>query len=60
MDQLTGTAYVKKKGASRKEMCLKVAHVGMSRPTHLLCVALNETLVEKHKEALENNGWIII
>jgi DNA helicase-2/ATP-dependent DNA helicase PcrA len=60
IDQLIGNDYVKKKGGSRKEMCLKVAHVGMSRPTHLLCVALNETLVEKNIEALEGNGWKII
>ncbi|MES2239408.1 MAG: UvrD-helicase domain-containing protein [Bacteroidota bacterium] len=60
LDQLTGVAYVRKKAASRKEMCLKVAHVGMSRPTHLLCVALNETLVEENRKALEENGWKII
>ncbi|KQO31352.1 hypothetical protein ASF10_22205 [Flavobacterium sp. Leaf82] len=60
IEQLKGTAYVKRKGASRKEMCLKVAHVGMSRPTHLLCVALNETLVEENSKLLEDNGWKII
>jgi len=60
IQQLTGTPYIKTKGASRKEMCLKVAHVGMSRPTHLLCVALNETVVEESRKQLEDNGWVII
>jgi DNA helicase-2/ATP-dependent DNA helicase PcrA len=59
MDQLTGITY-NGQGGKRKEMCLRIAHVGMSRPTHLLCVALNEKIVSKNKNALENNNWIII
>ncbi|WP_417353203.1 UvrD-helicase domain-containing protein [Flavobacterium alkalisoli] len=61
MDQLAGLPYKSKgKGQSRKEMCLKVAHVGMSRPTHLLCVTLEEKLVEKNRQRLEEHGWKII
>lgn len=40
---------------------LKVAYVGMSRPTHLLCLAMNsEGLTEKDIEELEDSGWEII
>ena len=59
MDQLTGITY-NGQGGKRKEMCLRIAHVGMSRPTHLLCVALNEKIVSQNKNALEDNNWIII
>ncbi len=58
IDELIGKSY-DGKGGSRKERCMKVAHVGMSRPTHLLCVALNRELVMNHKAELENNGWAI-
>lgn len=58
INELIGKSY-DGKGGPRKERCLKVAHVGMSRPTHLLCVALNNELVMNHKTELENNGWAI-
>jgi hypothetical protein len=38
---------------------LKVAHVAMSRPTHLLCFACMKSQVVAHKDDLEKNGWII-
>jgi len=38
---------------------LKVAHVAMSRPTHLLCFACMKSQVVEHKDDLEKNGWII-
>lgn len=59
IDQLKG-AFYNGGGGKRKEMCLKIAHVGMSRPTHLLCVAINQEIVELHRVGLEKNGWKII
>lgn len=59
IDQLIGTPY-DGKGGKRKEMCLRIAHVGMSRPTHLLCVALNKSLVDQKHQELEVKGWKII
>jgi len=59
INELKGTPY-DGTGGSRKEMCIKVAHVGFSRPTDLLCVALDRELVNDHKEELEDFGWEII
>lgn len=58
IEQLCGVPYTPPKKRSKyKESCLKIAHVGMSRPTHLLCLALNKELVEENKERLKNKGW---
>ncbi len=62
IDQLLGTPYIppKNKKDTYKKACLKIAHVGMSRPTHLLCVALNQNLVDQKRKELEGIGWKII
>ncbi|MBD0851926.1 UvrD-helicase domain-containing protein [Maribacter arenosus] len=62
IDQLIGKPYSqpKNKKDTYKKACLKIAHVGMSRPTHLLCVSLNQNLIDKKYKQLENNGWKII
>lgn len=62
IDQLLGTSYTppQNKKDTYKKACLKIAHVGMSRPTHLLCVTLNQELVDQKKEELEAIGWKII
>lgn len=40
---------------------LKMAYVGMSRPTHLLCLAMNiDGVGQTDIEALKNNGWEIV
>ncbi len=39
---------------------LKVAFVGMSRPTHLLCIAAHEDTIRPHMQKLEQIGWEII
>lgn len=39
---------------------LKIAYVGMSRPSRLLCVAIHEKRIEGHREDLENAGWDIV
>ncbi len=59
IEQLIGNFY-DGRGGKRKDMCLKIAHVGMSRPTHLLCVALNKEIVDKYQNELQGNGWIIV
>jgi len=39
---------------------LKLAHVAMSRPTHLLAFACSEQSISGHEESLTANGWKII
>lgn len=61
LDQLCGNTYISKPGVDKyKKSCLKVAHVGMSRPTHLLCVALNTKLVNAKSIELSQQGWKIV
>ena len=38
---------------------LKMAFVGMSRPSHLLCVAAHTDSISDHEESLQKNGWEI-
>ena len=38
---------------------LKMAFVGMSRPSHLLCVAVHQNSIAGQEEALRRNGWDI-
>jgi DNA helicase-2/ATP-dependent DNA helicase PcrA len=41
------------------EQNLRMAFVGMSRPSHLLCVATHWDHIAGHKKALMRNGWEI-
>jgi len=41
----------------RKIQNLKMAFVGMSRPSHLLCVAVHNDSISTQKEILRRNGW---
>ena len=38
---------------------LKIAHVAMSRPTHLLAFACRKDVISGHEDALTKNGWQI-
>ncbi len=38
---------------------LRMAYVGMSRPTHLLCVAVHKDHLIGHEDELDNAGWHI-
>jgi len=38
---------------------LKMAFVGMSRPSHLLCVAVHSDNISTQEEALRRSGWDI-
>ena len=58
MEQLIGKQYNDTK--IHQIETLKMAYVGMSRPTHLLCVALHRDRVNGHETELEKNGWKII
>ncbi|WBX80333.1 UvrD-helicase domain-containing protein [Virgibacillus salarius] len=44
----------------RQEQMLKLAYVGMSRPSHLLCVAIREEALEGHELDLIDLGWDIV
>lgn len=58
---------IRKRGANAGEIVstspvthLKFTYVGMSRPTHLLCVAVRETVVNTDlRTRLISNGWVI-
>jgi len=41
----------------RVKQNLKMAFVGMSRPSHLLCVAVHRDSIPGQEEALRRNGW---
>lgn len=36
---------------------LKMAFVGMSRPSHLLCIAAHKDSISGHEKALQRSGW---
>lgn len=44
---------------SRMVQNLKMAYVGMTRPTHLLCVAVREESINGHEAELNAAGWDI-
>ena len=47
-------------GKARHIETLKIAHVAMSRPTHLLAVACQKSTIEGNEEALKQRGWVIV
>jgi DNA helicase II / ATP-dependent DNA helicase PcrA len=59
IEQLKGVPFVNNGKQKRKSQCIKVAHVGLSRPTDLLCFAMNKKLLDEHQESLRANGWEI-
>jgi len=62
LDQLKGEPYKQprsKKDTYKKET-LKMAYVGMSRPSHLLCFAGKKENMLPLRDELEDNGWVII
>lgn len=48
-----------KKPSIRVKTNLKIAFVGMSRPSDLLCVAIHEKRVNDHVKDLKKSGWEI-
>ncbi|GAA5416989.1 ATP-dependent DNA helicase Rep [Paraliobacillus ryukyuensis] len=57
IDYLKGNHTKPKK---RQGQMLKLAYVGMSRPSHLLCVAIREEALEGHEVDLVDLGWNIV
>ncbi|MCC2251883.1 UvrD-helicase domain-containing protein [Virgibacillus sp. AGTR] len=57
IDYLKGNHTKPKK---RQEQILKLAYVGMSRPSHLLCIAIREEALEGHELDLIDLGWDIV
>lgn len=58
IDYFVGTHNAPKNDAYRTT--LKVCYVGLSRPTHFLCVAFqNDHISEANLISLQENGWII-
>jgi len=45
--------------AKRKLQNLKMTYVGITRPSHLLCVAIREETIDGHEEELKTAGWEI-
>lgn len=45
IEQLAGSVYNKQGNNDRKEKALRIAHVAFSRPTHLLCIAVERNLL---------------
>ncbi len=43
----------------RVQQNLRMAYVGMSRPTHLLCVAVHKDYLSGHEDELNDAGWSI-
>lgn len=58
IEQLKGNPY--NGNSTELEKALKLAYVGMSRSTHLLCVAFQKKFVLGHENDLLNFGWRII
>ncbi|MFK8276335.1 UvrD-helicase domain-containing protein [Capnocytophaga cynodegmi] len=47
-------------GKKRIQQSLKMAYVGFSRPTNLLCVAIHKSRFDKHLSDIDKNVWEII
>lgn len=56
---LCGHARAKKPGVNEMKR-LNVAYVAMTRPTHLLCLAIQRpSVTEEYQEALSRAGWVV-
>jgi len=58
IEQLKGTQISPTAGV-RTRQSSRVAYVGLSRPTHLLCFAAHKDRIRGHESELEGNGWLI-
>lgn len=60
LDQLKENVYNEQGNNDRKEKALRIAHVAFSRPTHLLCIAVNKSSINDNDTALLTNKFEII
>lgn len=58
-DQLKGNT-IKATAHNLVKRSSKMVYVGFSRPTHLLCLAVQESRFEKIKKDLDENAWEIV
>ena len=58
IEQLAGSVYNEQGNNDRKEKALRIAHVAFSRPTHLLCIAVERNSL--NVENLSNDKFEII
>ncbi|WDZ95769.1 UvrD-helicase domain-containing protein [Herbaspirillum sp. WKF16] len=58
-DQLKGNT-IKATAHNLVKQSSKMVYVGFSRPTHLLCLAVQEARFEKIKKDLDENAWEIV
>lgn len=59
MPLLKGEGLKKPIGVHLKS-CIKIAHVAMSRPTHLFAMACHIDRIEEHVDDLKQQGWKIV
>ena len=52
-EQLTENVFQRGKNTKNKEKALRIAHVAFSRPTHLLCIAVNKNSLNEHELSSE-------
>lgn len=57
--QFRGKSVTKKSG-KRVKQSAKMAYVGLSRPTHLLCFAVHRSRWEKLKDDIPKDKWEIV
>ena len=60
LDQLKENVYNEQGNNDRKEKALRIAHVAFSRPTHLLCIAVNKSSINDNDTALLTNKFEIM
>ena len=60
LEQLKGNVYQKQDNNDRKEKALRISHVAFSRPTHLLCIAINQNSIKADDMALSTDKFEIM
>lgn len=56
--QILGTPFTDQR--TRHKECVKMAYVGLSRPEHLLCMAINKDRFDKLLKTIDTTCWEII
>ncbi len=59
IDFLKGSYNTKLADKTEHIESLKMAYVGMTRPSHFLCVAMHQSRIAEHEDELEKSGWKI-
>jgi len=59
-EKLNGNIHNKQVNNKKKEKALRIAHVAFSRPTHLLCIAVNRNSINNNEMSLPTKKFEII